>query len=348
MLKKVLFFHLFLLLTVSSFAQNLNNRRASLNVFSNGAPFYIYINNILYNTNPHTKVSIEDLPNNAYDVRIEFASSRTSFATMSRLFMYNELGDPLDVTLFAHTDRRSSPRLILYSLFPMDAPSIDLNQFSLYTFGRPQVPVFVDQEYFYGEQMTPVEFNDFLTRLKRQSFDKDKIVFATTATSGFYFSVDQIAQAMRLFSWDEGKMEFAQLMYNRCLDQANYFSLVDMFSFLSSKDKFKDFLKSNANGNGYINHMNKADFDNLLRLLKKESFDNDKVKFLASVNNANSFNVAQIRALLQAFSFDDGKLQAAKILYPNCNDKRGYAILLDELSFASSKSSLQEFIHANQ
>lgn len=341
MIKKLSVFILFVIFATFGFAQN---KGASLNVFSDQEPFLLYINDILYNEKPHTKVRVESLPNRLYDLRVEFKSTSSGIASMSHLKVYNELRQALEITMLAGKSKSGDNSLILFSLFPIDDSTPSIQEFTTYSFGRPQVPLFGQQEFFAVHQMSIADFNDFLKALKTESFDKEKMNIAILATKDYFFSVEQISQAMKIFSWDDGKMEFVKLMFNNCLDKTNYLNLTNQFTFSTSKDKFISCLNSQPLDNGYLIQMTAKEFEDFLSLLKQENFDNEKVKLINTLSVSVSFSVAEIRAIMKTLSFDEGKLNTSKMLFATCSDKNKYYTLATEFSFSSTRKELQDFL----
>lgn len=110
-----------------------------------------------------------------------------------------------------------------------------------------------------------------------------------------------------------------------------------------------------ANGNGHGNCdsgnnygskvMDSRTFDNFLRTMDKTaSFDKDKVAFINQQSTLNYFTSKQIKALLDAFSFDEQRLQAAKILYPRCTDVTNFYIVYESFDFDKGKKDLMNYI----
>jgi hypothetical protein len=52
-----------------------------------------------------------------------------------------------------------------------------------------------------------------------------------------YFTTAQLKQLLGLFNFESNKLELAKLGYDKVVDQSNYYTLSDMFSFNSSKDE---------------------------------------------------------------------------------------------------------------
>lgn len=90
--------------------------------------------------------------------------------------------------------------------------------------------------------------------------------------------------------------------------------------------------------------MDKISFEQLKQSLKKESFDQTKLKTAKQFIAQNYFSTAQVKELVMLFSFDDSKLELAKFAYDYTIDKGNYFLMNDAFSFSSSKESLMDYI----
>ena len=160
-------------------------------------------------------------------------------------------------------------------------------------------------------------------------------------------SVAQIGTTMKIFDWDDAKLTFAKSQFDNCLNKGSYFSLLDLLSFQNSKDKLMASIKEQSKYAKYPSQMTKGEFDTFLKQLKVQHFDKDKTALISSVSNAFSFSIPEIRTILKLYSFDEERLNIAKLLYANCRDKRAYYSLADVFDFESKKKELQSFLLSN-
>ncbi|RYY38784.1 MAG: DUF4476 domain-containing protein [Chitinophagaceae bacterium] len=109
----------------------------------------------------------------------------------------------------------------------------------------------------------------------------------------------------------------------------------------------------NNNGGGYGNGgynngsygaMNANSFTALLQQLRNENFDNTKMTIARDALSSNRVSVAQVKQLMQQFTFDSDRLELAKAAYPRCTDKNNYFQLSDAFEFSSSKESLSTWV----
>jgi hypothetical protein len=98
--------------------------------------------------------------------------------------------------------------------------------------------------------------------------------------------------------------------------------------------------------NGYRNTMNDFDFSNVLRSMEKEWFENNRTKSASQIISTNYFTAAQVKQLLQLFTFENNKLDLAKQAYGKTVDPKNYFMINDVFSFSSSKDELARYIRS--
>ncbi len=100
--------------------------------------------------------------------------------------------------------------------------------------------------------------------------------------------------------------------------------------------------------NPHINaQMSPENFEALKTTLRNEGFDNSRLNIAKQAAAANFFSAAQVKELMQLFSYDESRLDIAKTFYPRTIDKGNYFMVSDAFSFSSSKDALMEFIRNN-
>ncbi|RYG54101.1 MAG: DUF4476 domain-containing protein [Chitinophagaceae bacterium] len=87
-----------------------------------------------------------------------------------------------------------------------------------------------------------------------------------------------------------------------------------------------------------------ASFQQLKSTLKEEKFDQTRAGIAKAAMRTNFFEARQVRDLLELFSFEDTKLELAKLFYEVTVDKRNYMLVYDVFSFSSSKEELSRFL----
>ena len=97
----------------------------------------------------------------------------------------------------------------------------------------------------------------------------------------------------------------------------------------------------------YNVQMSTANFEALKTTLRNEGFDNSRLNIAKQAAAANIFSAAQVKEVMQLFSYDESRLDIAKTFYPRTIDKGNYFTVSDAFSFSSSKDALMEFIRQN-
>jgi hypothetical protein len=81
--------------------------------------------------------------------------------------------------------------------------------------------------------------------IKKQSFADTKMKTAQQVLRSNCMSTTQIVEVMKLFSFEESKLEFAKAAYKKCVDKEQYFVVNDAFTFSSSVDELTEFIEEN-------------------------------------------------------------------------------------------------------
>lgn len=90
--------------------------------------------------------------------------------------------------------------------------------------------------------------------------------------------------------------------------------------------------------------MDKATFDQFRQTLKKEAFDDTRLKLAKQFVSSNYFNAVQVKEMMGLFAFEDSKLELAKYAYDYTVDKGNYFIVNDAFVYSSSKEELMNYI----
>ncbi|NGF74839.1 DUF4476 domain-containing protein [Fluviicola sp. SGL-29] len=113
------------------------------------------------------------------------------------------------------------------------------------TDGYPNNPYPNPTNPYPGNQAGNAEvFQKFMTSLKNESIDGNKLTMAKSFVKSNSLSADQIAQISRQLSFDSNRLEFAKYAYDYCFDKSNYFLLKDTFSFSSNYNNLLKYIES--------------------------------------------------------------------------------------------------------
>lgn len=94
--------------------------------------------------------------------------------------------------------------------------------------------------------------------------------------------------------------------------------------------------------------MNAKDFSQFKQTIYNESFESTKLAMARPTISKNYFTSAQVKEIVDLFSFENSKLDIAKSAYRNSIDKNNYFVVSDALSFSSSKEELAKFLESSK
>lgn len=104
-----------------------------------------------------------------------------------------------------------------------------------------------------------------------------------------------------------------------------------------------DWDNDNQYGYGYT-EMDSRSFDQLKQTLRNESFDNTRLSIAKQAAGVQYFKAAQVKEMMELFSFEKNRLELAKFCYSRTIDKGNYFIVNDAFSFSNSKEELSRYM----
>jgi hypothetical protein len=90
--------------------------------------------------------------------------------------------------------------------------------------------------------------------------------------------------------------------------------------------------------------MSSTDFNNSLNSIQGRSFEDTKITMAKQLLRSNCLTTAQIKKMLQGFTFEQSKLDLAKAAYSRCIDQQNYSQINDLFTFEASIDDLNSFI----
>jgi hypothetical protein len=91
--------------------------------------------------------------------------------------------------------------------------------------------------------MSSADFSNAKSSIEKQSFSDSRYKTAQTITRNNCLSTAQVKEIMKLFSFEQTKLDYAKFAYDFTTDKRNYYMVNDEFSFSSSSDDMNDFLE---------------------------------------------------------------------------------------------------------
>jgi hypothetical protein len=93
----------------------------------------------------------------------------------------------------------------------------------------------------------PMEQNAYrsaVASISKQSFEENKLQVAKQVFMTNCLTSNQVGEIMRLFTFEDSRLDFAKFAYGHTFDLGNYFMVNDAFTFSSSVDELNDFIRS--------------------------------------------------------------------------------------------------------
>tara|TARA_B100000795_G_scaffold121219_1_gene90261 strand:- start:174 stop:1040 length:867 start_codon:yes stop_codon:yes gene_type:complete len=102
-----------------------------------------------------------------------------------------------------------------------------------------------------------------------------------------------------------------------------------------------------ANNNvSYSNNcMRSNDFNNAKTTISSKSFEESKLTIAKQICNANKLSAKQIKRIMELFTFENTRLEFAKVAYSSCCDQKNYYQVNDAFEYELSIDELEEFIN---
>ena len=102
-----------------------------------------------------------------------------------------------------------------------------------------------------------------------------------------------------------------------------------------------------GNNGNFSRAMTDNEFNRVLDNISRERFENNMLKSATQIINSNYFTSGQVKEILQLFSFENNKLDLAKLAYDKTVDQRNYYVVNDVFSYNNSKEELARFIRSH-
>jgi hypothetical protein len=80
--------------------------------------------------------------------------------------------------------------------------------------------------------------------IRKENFDNSRMTVAQQIADNNYFTTAQVKELVRLFSFEDRKLDFAKYAYSRTVDKNNYFMINEVFNFSKTKEDLADYIKN--------------------------------------------------------------------------------------------------------
>jgi hypothetical protein len=294
-----------------------------LNVFSeDGDKFTLILNGEVINDTPQSNLRVEELNQPYYNAKVKFADNTLMDISKNNLMITDADGIFMDVTYKIRRDKNNKTKLKMnyFSSIPVVPDFIPASNVHVVHYGQPQpAPVIVQQVGGVSQTTTTT----------------------TTQTGGTNIGVGVNVGGINM------GVSINDNMGNGSVTQTTTTTTTSSSSHSGNHGNHGNHVEP-VRGCGGNSCMTPGNFNAALATIKKQSFEDSKLKTAKQVIAVNCLNVDQIIQIANLFSFEDNKLDFAKFAYDYCIEPRNYFKLNGIFKFSSNADELSDYVQSRQ
>ena len=306
------------MLFVSAFSFAQFGPYGHLNVFSeDGDKFTLILNGEVINDVPQANLRVEELNQPYYNAKVRFADNSLMDISKNNLMITDVDGIFMDVTYKIRRDKNNKTKLKMnyFSSIPVRPDFIPPSNVHVIHYGQPQSqPVIVQQVGGVSQTTTTTTIQNGGTNI------------------GVGVNVGGINMGVSI---NDG-------MGNGAVTQTTTTTTSSSSSHSGNHGNQVESIR----GCSGTSSMSLGNFNAALATIKKQSFEDTRLKTAKQVITANCLNVNQIIEIANLFSFEDNKLDFAKFAYDYCTEPRNYFKLNGIFKFSSSVDELSDYVQS--
>ena len=303
-MRKIYFAIAVLLVTNFSFAQA---PTGNLTIFSeDGDKFYLILNGEQQNDIPQTNLRIEDLNQPYYNAKIQFEDKTLIDITKNNLAISDIDGEYLDVTYKIRRDKNNKNKLKMnfFSEIPVDRRYVAPKNVHVVHYGVPEPPI----------------------RTVSQTTTTTTVGNGVGTGVGVGVNVGGVNMNININ------------------EPRGVYTETTTTTVGHTQQNTVDYGHAPSRGcNGALG-ISANDFNSALASVKKQNFDDTRLKVAKQITEANCLNVNQIKQIANTINFEETKLDFVKFAYDHCTEPKNYFKVNDIFSFSSNVEELTEYI----
>lgn len=159
-------------------------------------------------------------------------------------------------------------------------------------------------------------FQELYQKVKDKPFKDERLKILREAARQSDFTCDEIVQLMKIFNFDDERLEALVILEPTIIDRENTDRIVDSMTFISGEEKAKNILnKKHHSGRLY------SDGEiNVLYEKVKDAFSFDQLKILQTGMNGRNITCKQCVKLLSICDFDNERIKFLQVMAPHIYD----------------------------
>ncbi|BDS09837.1 DUF4476 domain-containing protein [Aureispira anguillae] len=198
--------------------------------------------------------------------------------------------------------------------------------------------------------LSDAEFANVKAQIAALATDREKLVRAKQISDQTYWSAHHVKELMRLFIFEDIRLDFAKYAYAKTVDQRNYYLVKETLTDSNKKRELNEYIQrmggsqNNPTSGNPIQAMSIRDFATAKSKIEAFSSDKDRFEEAKVVISANFLTTEQIKEIMGLFIFEDVRLDFAKQAYQKTFDPQNYASIKAALVNRSSQQELQRYL----
>lgn len=305
---------------------------AKLTMFSEGGePFYLMLNGVRQNAEPVTNLKVENLDQPYYKTLVIFADPNLGEIEKKMLMVSDaETGAPMSVTYQIKKGKKDEYVVKIFSYNEIDQPAAA------------------------NSNVTVVNYNT--QPMAAINFSLGVNGSATTGNTGSSVSVSETTTTTTTSGGTGGAninmdMNGTGMGVNVQIDDnMGGYSSSTTTTTTTTTTTSGSMTVSETNTGTAVNNgqcfypMSGPDFSQAINSIESKNFSDDQMAVARQVINGNCLSTGQIIEMCELMSFEEEKLEIAKLGYAKCTDRNNYYQVNDVFSFSSSIDELEEHI----
>lgn len=204
----------------------------------------------------------------------------------------------------------------------------------------------------YGEDARAFEV--FYHDVQELIFTGDQIRFIEEVARRSYFTTEQAARLINLFSDTQQRLNVLRTLAPRLRDGYNSPYLLDLFSY-GGRERAERILRQFApviprqydpRYGGQVPR--EEDFEEFLRGINRLSFPKDQIRYVQDAARFNTFTVRQTERILKQFNWDEERLQVLEAIAPHLRDGYNAYRLIECFDFLDAQEKARRLLGLSQ
>ena len=207
----------------------------------------------------------------------------------------------------------------------------------------------------YEQEAEARAFEEFYQDVRSLIYTREQIQFIEDVARRSYFSTDQVARLVRIFSTDDQRLHVLRILTPRLRDSYNAYRLIELFEFMSTREEARRIIETYAppmprqydpRYGGTLPQQ--EDFEEFIRGIERQTFTKDKLRYIRDAAQLNTFTVQQTSRLLKLFTWDKERLEVLEAIAPHLRDGYNAYRLIELFDFMHAKEQARRILGFSQ